>query len=144
MVFLCSIWRGSWQWPAFHSPTISSGASTTGCSCASLWEMTSCPTYRLLRSGTRTQTAFILLSFLCVLLSILTVHCVCVTQRGRHRSTGWHLQRRCAQNWGDYLCLYIHAVLDGAKHLIHSISIWSYRKFENSEFFCIYIFKNAF
>lgn len=32
------------------------------------------------------------------------------TQRGRHRSTGWHLQRCCAQNWGECLCLYIHAV----------------------------------
>lgn len=31
----------------------------TGCSCVSLWEMTSCPTYRLLRSGALTETTFV-------------------------------------------------------------------------------------
>lgn len=33
----------------------------TGCSCVSLWEMTSCPTYRLLRSGALTETTFVVL-----------------------------------------------------------------------------------
>lgn len=33
----------------------------TGCSCVSLWEMTSCPTYHLLRSGALTETTFIVL-----------------------------------------------------------------------------------